>query len=268
MNDTLLLGCGNLGLSIVKSFCNEKKNIHVHDSNDKILRDLNKSKFLKIIYDFDNISWKKFDYIILCVKPKDVKGLLSDCKNFLNQDHILISFVAGLLEQQITSIIQKQTKIIRLMPNLLAKIKKSSTGAFSKSLSLEEKRLIQKTFSFLGNFVWLDKEDEMNFFTAFFGGGPAYICYFIKILDEILLANGFKNKETKNLVLNLIVGTIDLIELEKKDFKRIINMVASKKGTTERALEYFDYENRFFELVSSAIKKAKQRSEEISKVEL
>ena len=44
-------------------------------------------------------------------------------------------------------------------------------------------------------------------------------------------------------------------------------MVASK-GTTEKALEYFDYENRFFELVSSAIKKAKQRSEEMSKVEL
>ena len=116
--------------------------------------------------------------------------------------------------------------------------------------------------------MWLDKEDEMNFFTAFFGGGPAYICYFIKILDEILLANGFKNKETKNLILNLIVGTIDLIELEKKNFKKIINMVASKKGTTEKALEYFDYENRFFELVSSAIKKAKQRSEEMSKVEL
>ena len=59
----------------------------------------------------------------------------------------------------------------------------------------------------------------MNFFTASFGGGPAYICYFIKILDEILLANGFKNKETKNLILNLIVGTIDLIELEKKILK-------------------------------------------------
>ena len=61
------------------------KIIHVHDSDDEILRDLNKNKFLKIIYDFDNISWKKFDYIILCVKPKDVKGLLSDCKNFLTK---------------------------------------------------------------------------------------------------------------------------------------------------------------------------------------
>ena len=88
----------------------------------------------------------------MCVKPKDVKGLLSDCKNFLNQDHILISFVAGLLEQQITSIIQKQTKIIRLMPNLLAKIKKSSTGAFSKSLSLEEKKIDSENIFFFGKF--------------------------------------------------------------------------------------------------------------------
>ena len=45
MNDTLLLGCGNLGLSIAKSFCNEKKNIHVYDSNGEILRDLNKISF-------------------------------------------------------------------------------------------------------------------------------------------------------------------------------------------------------------------------------
>ncbi len=268
MNDTLLLGCGNLGLSIVKSFCDVKRHIHVYDSNDEILKNLNENKFLNIFHDFDSISWKKFDYIILCVKPKDIKSLLSDCKNFLNPNHILISFVAGLLEKQIVSIIQKQTKIIRLMPNLLAKIKKSSTGAFSKSLSPVEKRLVQKTFSFLGNFVWLDKEDEMNFFTAFFGGGPAYICFFIKILDKILMANGFKNKETKNLILNLIEGTKDLIESENKDYEKIINMVASKKGTTEKALEYLEYENRFLKLVSSAIKKAEQRSEEMSKVEL
>ena len=45
---------------------------------------------------------------------------------------------------------------------------------------------------------------------------------FYKILDEILLANGFKNKETKNLILNLIVGTIDLIELEKKILKKLL----------------------------------------------
>ena len=54
--------------------------------------------------------------------------------------------------------------------------------------------------------MWLDKEDEMNFFTAFFGGGPAYICYFIKILDEILLANGFKNKETKKFNIKFNCG--------------------------------------------------------------
>ena len=53
------------------------KNILVHDSNDKILN-LNKSKFLKIIYDFDNISWEKIVYYNFGSNKasKDVKDLL------------------------------------------------------------------------------------------------------------------------------------------------------------------------------------------------
>ena len=43
---------------------------------------------------------------------------------------------------------------------------------------LEKEKKINNFFTFFGSFVWLKNEEEIDFFTAFFGGGPAYISYF------------------------------------------------------------------------------------------
>ena len=53
----------------------------------------------------------------------------------------------------------------------LRTVRTKRSRVYVKIFLLSSLLIIRKNFSFLGNFVWLDKEDEMNFFTAFFGGG-------------------------------------------------------------------------------------------------
>ena len=44
MNETLLIGCGNLGLSILEAFLNKKKRFPVIEKNKKTLLFLKKKK--------------------------------------------------------------------------------------------------------------------------------------------------------------------------------------------------------------------------------
>ena len=57
------------------------------------------------------------------------------------------------------------------MPNLSIKYGESITAVYSSNFSQEEKKKLISIFSFFGSFVWLKNEEEIDFFTAFFGGG-------------------------------------------------------------------------------------------------
>ena len=104
----------------------------------------------------------------------------------------------------------------------------------------------------------------MDFFTAFFGGGPAYLSFFFEILSKILIKNGFNKKLSNELVLILVSGTLEIIG-KNSNFHDIVKKVASKNGTTEKALNFLKKDKKLSLLISQAISKAERRSVEIAK---
>ena len=113
--------------------------------------------------------------------------------------------------------------------------------------------------------MWLRKEEEMDFFTAFFGGGPAYISLFLKILTDILVNRGFQRKISEELVTSLVDGTNKLMKLESLSYSNLIGKVASKKGTTEQALNFLEKNNLLKNILTDAILCAEKRSVQLSK---
>ena len=262
MNHSLLIGCGNLGLNILRSFLASKKKITVLDKNQKVLKSLKKSKFLTIYDNFSDLSSNNYDQIMLCVKPKDASFVL---KKLSKRNEKIISFIAGLEEKKIRSYFCNEINIIRLMPNLLIKVKKSTTGAYSSEISKYEKKKIEKDFSFFGKIIWLKNEKQMHFFTAFFGGGPAYVSLFLEVLSKILSQKGFDEKASRMLVAGLTHGTIELAEMNDFQYGDIVKKVTSKRGTTEQAIKYLTKKKRLILLIQKAILNAEKRSEVISK---
>ena len=76
MNHSLLIGCGNLGFNILRSFLASKKKVTVLDKNKKVLKSLKRNKLLTISDNFSNSSSYNYDQIMLCVKPKDANFVL------------------------------------------------------------------------------------------------------------------------------------------------------------------------------------------------
>ena len=266
MTKSLIIGCGNLGQNIISGFYKKKKKILICDKNKILLNKIKKNykNFFEVKENLKEVSLEKIEYIFLCTKPQQVLSVLRILGNKNKQKIKIISFIAGLKDKKIRSFFSHEIEVIRIMPNLLLKVHKSTTGIFSNNLSISEKKKIEKKFSFFGRFIWLKKENQMDFFTAFFGGGPAYLSLFLGILSKILIKKGFNKKLSKELVLILANGTLEILN-KSCDYNDLIKKVASKNGTTEKALNFLNIDNDLSLLISQAIYKAEKRSREISK---
>ena len=266
MNESLLLGCGNLGRIILDGILSNSMKVKVYEKNQKIQKTLKKlnKKNLEIINDLDGLKDKNFKYVLLCVKPGDSLSLIKEINTKISTKYIFISFVAGLETKKISEIL-KNKKVIRMMPNILIGVGSSATGVYTKSPSKIFKKEISSNFSFFGFLEWLKEEEKMDFFTALYGGGPAYIFYFLEILNKISCKNGFSKKKSQLMIESLLNGTSKLIKKNSQNFADIIEKVTSKGGTTEKALEFMK-EKKTFEIINNGIRKASTRSKSISKL--
>ena len=86
MNETLLIGCGNLGLSITESFLDKGKKISVIEKEQTTLNFLKKkkSKLITIYNDLNEINFLKYKYLMICVKPQDIEKLIKQLNEFIN----------------------------------------------------------------------------------------------------------------------------------------------------------------------------------------
>ncbi len=202
---------------------------------------------------------------MICVKPYDANILLNRIKNYIKKNTILISFAAGLVAKKISQLLGKQFRIIRLMPNILIRVEKSNTGAYKNFTDHKIKKKIEKDFDFFGMFTWLKREDQMHFFTALYGGGPAYVSFFFQCLLSISKKYGFETQHSREMVLSLLYGTSEYLESENTNFSEVIGKVASKGGTTEEALMFFEKNEKFLNLLEKGIVMAEKKSKFLSR---
>ena len=262
---SLLIGCGNLGKIILEGFVNKKRKISVLEKNIRICKAINK-KFpnVKCSNDQKQINWNKFNFIMICVKPNDSKKVVDEIKNYCNKNHVIISFIAGLQTKTISKWITSKCLILRIMPNIFISSKNSMTAVYSQSLSSNIKNKIAKLFSEFGDIVWIKKEEKIDFFTAMFGGGPAYFFYILDCFNKIIKKKGFTEKESLSAIKLLLKGVLEEINKKNYKFNDSIKKVASKRGTTEEGLKVLSKKNNLLKLFEKAIVSAERKSKRIS----
>ena len=164
MTKSLIIGCGNLGQNIISGFYKKKKKILICDKNKILLKKIKKNykNFFEVSENIKNISLKKIEYIFLCIKPQQVLSVLRILGNKNKQKIKIISFVAGLKDKKIQSFFDHKIEVIRIMPNLLLKIHKSTTGIFSNNLVFLKKKKLKKIFFFWK--IYLVKKRKSNGF--------------------------------------------------------------------------------------------------------
>ena len=263
---SLLIGCGNLGKIILERFSKKKNKIFLLEKNIKVCKDI-KKKFSNVecFSDPKKVNWIKVNYIMICVKPKDSKKVISEIKNYCNKKHVILSFIAGLEIKTISKWIVSKNLILRIMPNIFISSNNSSTAVYAKNLNSNIKNKIVRDFSEFGDIVWMKNEEKLNFFTAMFGGGPAYFFYILNCFNNIIKKNGFTERQSISAIKLLLKGVLEYIDKENFKFSDSIQKVASKGGTTEEGLKVLSKRNNLLMLFEKAILSAEGKSKRISK---
>lgn len=250
-----IIGCGNMGSAIAGAH----RNVIVFDTDKNKLKQSLKKYNTKAARNNEDLV-RQSSVIIIAVKPQSIEELFRQISTAISQQ-LIISIAAGVTTEELENKIGKHVKIVRVMPNIAAQVKRG-IAAVCKGKFASDKDLViaEKIFRRLGKVVRV-KEQYIDAFTAIAGSGPAYIFYFLEVLADAGRHLGFSEKEAVDFAVEVAHGSMELIEKTGLSLQELRQKVTSKGGTTEAAvtvLKNKKVDEILKEAVCAALKRAKE----------
>lgn len=203
------------------------------------------------------------DVIILAVKPAQMKAVCAEIASFIPHGCLVISVAAGLNLSWFTAHIPPQTAVIRAMPNIAARVKQSATPLIKNQYVNQQQVLTaQVLFNAVGIITWVEKETDMDIFTALSGSGPAYVFQFIQHMVTAAIHMGLDDQTAKAFALKTVNGAVALALESNIGLQELTRQVTSKGGTTEAALNVLQ-QHQFSQVIETAMRSAQTRAQEL-----
>jgi len=267
--DTIgFIGSGNMAEALIKGILAAKvctpENVFISDIRSERLAVLAKQYNVRPIKSNAELA-AKVDTLVLSVKPYDMNDVLEEIKTNLNVDTLIISIAAGIKTSQITKILGPRP-VIRVMPNTAALVGEAATALFATAPAAEKLEIAVKLFSAIGIAAVVDDEDLIDAVTAVSGSGPAYYFLMMEEMIKAAVELGLPADTAKSLVLRTAKGAAVLAvkaDAAGESPAQLREKVTSVGGTTEAALKVLS-QGQFAQLFNKAIKKARDRSKELS----
>jgi pyrroline-5-carboxylate reductase len=256
-----IIGWGNMGAALGTALADRKRwRVVVYD------KDKRKASLARKVSVSKNINHllHNSEVVVLAVKPQDMEQLLVAVKAaVLKNNPLVITIAAGIPTVFYESRI-KGLRIMRVMPNLAAKVRESisfiSRGSYC---SANDVKLAKDIFSAVGEVI-LVSEEFMDKVTSITGSGPGFVFYFMNAIYQAALSLGFNDSEARQMTLQTFWGATKLAKTAQKDFAALVTSVASPKGTTEAGLNIFK-KKKLDVIIADAVRRAYKRAKEISK---
>jgi pyrroline-5-carboxylate reductase len=132
------------------------------------------------------------------------------------------------------------TFVVRAMPNAPAILGMGITAYTpSDALTFKQIRQVENLLNTTGRSVFLEDESLMDAVTAVSGSGPAYFYFFVRSMMEAAESMGLDESTASLLVKQTMLGAFHVMNNSEKSIEELIQVVASKGGTTEAALRVF-----------------------------
>jgi len=257
------IGGGTMGEVMVKCLVDQKvvspQDIVVSDVNELRREVLAREYKVKTSADSKR-AVENADVVVLAIKPGDLTEVMEAIKDSLHEQAVL-SIVAGASLATLTEGLGC-SNVIRAMPNMPAQIGQGMTvWAATPELSKEHKKIARSILSALGKEIYFTDEEYVTMATALSGSGPAYVFLFIEVLTDAGVNIGLSCKVAKELAIQTILGSAEMVQKSGKHPAELRNMVTSPGGTTAAALAQLEkggFRSSILEAVAAAHEKARQ----------
>ena len=263
--EIVCVGAGSMAESMIHGWINKRilkpDNISVMNKSDRQRLEFLQDEYgVKVVCE-DKKALKQADFVLLAMKPKDVGAALTNIKDALSSDTVILSVVAGVSIQTIQKYVGN-LPVARAMPNTSAKIGQSATGvAWSKYVSLDQQHELRDLLSSIGG-VTVVEEPQLDAVTAVAGSGPAFIYYFAEAMVEAAEQTGLSQEDAKRLVRQTFSGAAEM--LQHDDFAKLRKGVTSPNGTTAAGIASLEQDD-FKAVISRCITQAAKRSQALGR---
>ena len=203
------------------------------------------------------------DIVVLSVKPQQLEAVAEELDGALNADQTVLSIMAGVKIHSI-GLKLNQNKIIRVMPNSPAQIRKG-ISAWTASDDVEQATLdfVASMLSAIGDELKFNDEKNIDIATALSGSGPGYVFVFIEALTDAGVELGLPVHVARHLASQTVLGSAALQRESGKHPAELRNMVTSPGGTTAAGLAALEM-GGFRANVADAVRAAFERGEELA----
>lgn len=179
------------------------------------------------------------DYILLCVKPQDLKEVSASLFGKVRDSQTVVSILAGVqlstLSQHLGSV-----KLLRMLPN--------TACAYGKGIVaiVEEKngnsKEVEEVFSDLGRVIWVP-EKQANAVSALGGSGLAFVFMIVESFVDAGLAMGLQAEQAKTIALEMITGAVEVMNQTGKSPSELKWQVTSPAGCTIAGVKQMEDES-------------------------
>lgn len=266
----LIIGGGNMGLtyaqSFVRSHITSKANLMILEKNEDKAKSLT-AKDVGTVYGNPADCVPKADLIVLAVKPQDIAPLFAAMRPFMTAEQVVLSIMAGVSIETISKHLGIE-KVVRAMPNLPAQIGMGMTAyTSSDAVTRIELVMVQNLLNTTGKTVYVEQQNAIDSATAISGSGPAYVWLFMDAMMQAARKLGFNESESELLVAQTFRGAIDLYNKSDSSCTEWIQRVCSKGGTTEAALQVYQ-NNALYQDIIDGADAAFKRAVELGKLDM
>ena len=237
------IGCGNMGTAMMQGIIDSgkcsPKEIMISCRTQATL-DAKKEQF-GVQITTDNRKVAEFaDVLFVAVKPQFYGEVLTEVKDALKKDVILISIAPGKTLQWFADLLGSETKVIRTMPNTPSMVKEGMMGMCAGARVTDADMALVRDLCSGFSQTEVIPEHLMDVVTAVSGSSPAYVFMFIEAMADAAVAGGMPRQQAYKFAAQAVLGSAKMVLETGKHPGELKDMVCSPAGTTIQAVRVLE----------------------------
>lgn len=199
------------------------------------------------------------DIVFVCVRPVDLKSVLSEIAPCLKEDSLLVSLNGSITFDMIRNITDHKTA--KVIPSVTAEINRSQTiVCYNGKVTEQDKESLRSLLGVIGEVIELP-ENEVGMGSELVSCMPGFIA---SIFDVVCTSaekhTDIPREQIVKMVLNTMSATGDLMLRNGMTFDEVVTRVATKGGITEEGTKviYEMFPEAADEMFDKTLEKRKQ----------
>lgn len=262
------IGTGNMGEALVSGLVSNStrpEDIICTDVRESTLALIAEKYHVRTTTD-NQTAIRSSEVVIFSVKPQILAFVLKETADCLDMSKLIISIAAGVPLAAIESCLNKELRLIRVMPNIAAFVKESATAiAPGRNAGKEDIAMAKAIFDSVGRSVFIDENNLMDAITGLSGSGPAYIFLIVDAMADAGVKMGLSRQDALFLSMQTVLGSAKVLLETKEHPGQLKDRVTSPGGTAIAGIHTLEKGGLRTTLIN-AVEAATDRSRELGQL--